>query len=294
MNNLNKYFAIVLVAGLLFLTSCSQPGGEDAGSEFMPDMGHSIAYEANYYDYYYFNTWGSEEDYHAMAQPRKPVQGTIPRGYAGVYYANSPKAQLAVMDHLDGKTSINAIKVPKNGAVPYYYVDTEEDRTRASEEIINNPFPITDDGLERGKELYNIMCGICHGEKGDGNGYLARDAEQGGKYPAAPANFLNEEFSAASNGRYYHAIIYGKNVMGGYPDKLSYEERWQVIHWIRALQAKDKKLVYNEQLNTLNNIEIPGASIEPLAEVAPAEDHDDEMHEGEGDHSHDDDHGGGH
>ena len=115
MNNLNKYCAIVLVAGLLFLTSCSQPDGNSPGSEYMPDMGHSIAYEANYYDYYYFNTWGSEDEYYKMAQSRKPVQGTIPRGYTGVYYANSPKAQLAVMDHLDGKTSVNAAHVSFGG-----------------------------------------------------------------------------------------------------------------------------------------------------------------------------------
>ncbi len=284
-----------MVAGLLFLASCAQPDADSPGSEYMPDMGHSIAYEANYYDYYYFNTWGSENEYYKFAQPRKPVNGTIPRGYAGVYYANGAKAQLAVMNHLDGKTSTNEIKVPKNGAVPYYYADTEEDRARASADIINNPFPITDDGLARGKELYNIMCGICHGEKGDGNGYLVRDAAEGGKYPAQPANFLNEEFSAASNGRYYHAIMYGLNVMGGYADKISYEERWQVIHWIRALQAKDKKLVYNEQLNTLNKIAIPAASIEPLAEAAAMEEaHNDVHEEAAGDHSQDNNHGGGH
>ena len=70
-----------------------------------------------------------------------------------------------------------------------------------------------------------------------GLGYLVR--EDGGVYPAQPANFLLEEFVQASEGRYYHSIMYGKNVMGGYADKLSYEERWQVIHYIRSLQAKE-------------------------------------------------------
>jgi hypothetical protein len=40
--------------------------------------------------------------------------------------------------------------------------------------------------------------------------------------------------------------------MGGYSDKLSYEERWQVIHYIRSLQASSKALFYNEKMNTLN------------------------------------------
>ena len=153
--------------------------------------------------------------------------------------------------------------MPLNGHVPYYYPDTDEGRARAAAEIIQNPFPITAEGLERGKELYDIYCGICHGEKGDGNGYLVR--EDGGVYPAAPKNFLLDEFVTASNGRFYHAIMYGINVMGSYADKLSYEERWQVIHWIRALQAKDRKLKYDENENTLNpEFGTPAAWLKPV------------------------------
>ena len=53
-------------------------------------------------------------------------------------------------------------------------------------------------------------------------------------YLNAPANLISDDIHFnSSNGRYYHSIMYGKNVMGGYADKLSYEERWQVIHHIR-------------------------------------------------------------
>lgn len=76
--------------------------------------------------------------------------------------------------------------------------------------------------------------------------------EDDGKYPAQPAILTSDEFTAASNGRFYFAIMHGKNVMGSYADKLSYEERWQVIHYIRALQAQNKGLQYDENGNTLN------------------------------------------
>jgi hypothetical protein len=49
---------------------------------------------------------------------------------------------------------------------------------------------------------------------------------------------VEEEMVNAGDGRYYFAIMYGKNVMGGYADKLSYEERWHVINYIRSLQKK--------------------------------------------------------
>src|SRR5690606_21379217 len=98
-----------------------------------------------------------------------------------------------------------------------------DERLRATAEIIANPFPITAKGLERGKELYDIQCAICHGAKGDGLGYLVSDENPNAKYPAAPANFLLDDFVASSNGRYYHSIMYGSNLMGCYKDKISYE-----------------------------------------------------------------------
>jgi mono/diheme cytochrome c family protein len=256
------YLVLVIAIVILSINACQQPGGNETGSEFMPDMAHSIAYEANTYAYYYNNTWGSKEDYYEMAQPRKPVNGTIARGYVG----NSAPT-----------SATNEISTPANGAVPYYFGNTEEERTRATAELINNPFMITDAGLVKGKELYEIFCGICHGNDGGGAGYLVRDpnpatGDAGGKYPVQPANFLLEEFVAASNGRYYHAIEYGKNLMGAYKDKLSYEERWQVIHYIRSLQAKNLKLKYNQMENTLNTVDEPAGEI-----VADLES---EMHEG--------------
>lgn len=40
--------------------------------------------------------------------------------------------------------------------------------------------------------------------------------------------------------------------MGAYADKLSYNERWNVIHYIRSLQAASKNLKYSESENTFS------------------------------------------
>jgi mono/diheme cytochrome c family protein len=235
------FHSVLLASGalvVLVMPGCSPTGGNATGHEFMPDMAHSTAYEANVYYDYGMNTWDKESviDRRTLAMPRIPVSGTIARGFAG---------GLSAPD-VEGR---NAVAISPNGSVPYYYKDTEEERLRATAEIRRNPFPITDSGLARGKALYNIYCGICHGDKGDGAGYLVRD--DGGVYPAGPANLVSEEFIGTTEGRLYHSIMYGKNVMGSYADKLSYEERWQVIHHIRALQATASKKVYNEKENTL-------------------------------------------
>lgn len=270
-----KIFKNIFLAALALigLNACQSADGNQTGSEMIPDMAHPVAYDANIHGEYSFHTFNDElsgKTRRELVAARLPVEGTLPRGAAGA----------------PTKSGDNGIKIPENGSVPYYYADTEEERTRAMAEIINNPFPITDAGLAQGKELYEIFCGICHGNKGDGNGYLVDEKNPNQVYPAAPANFLLDEHVNASNGRYYHAIMYGKNVMGGYADKISYEERWNVIHYIRSLQAKEKKLAYNQEVNTLNGGATPaGTMVKETSPMTVVEEAHDEEHHGE-DHDH--------
>ena len=272
-----KIWVIIATFAMLSLGACQSADGNQTGSEFVPDMAHSVAYEANVTSGYWMNTFDetSVRTRESLEKARLPVKGTIPRGSAG-----------STANHKKGY----GIKIPESGSVPYYYADTEEERTRAMAEIINNPIPITAAGLESGKLLYNINCGICHGEKIDGNGWLVADENPNQVYPAAPANFLTDEHVNATNGRYYHAIMHGKNVMGGYSDKLSYEERWNVIHYIRSLQAKEKGLAYNNLENTFGAGATVGGSVAPkVTEVVTHESHSG-VHHSAGDHSHDDGH----
>jgi cytochrome c553 len=259
--------AIVGIAFLTWMFSvCSPAGKNKTGHEYMPDMAHPVSYESNVYSAYEHNHWDNESTFKKadLSQPRTKVAGTIARGATGVYYAGADE-----LDIIRGNNASNAIAAPVNGEAPFYYTNTEEERLRCEAEMLNNPFPITAAGLDKAKPLYNIYCGICHGEKGDGQGWLV--AMPDSKYPAQPKNLIADDMIAAGNGRYYFAMMYGKNVMGGYADKLSFEERWQVLHYVRSLQAKAKGLAYDEKTNTLSNIEKPakGEATGP-ARVQPA------------------------
>jgi mono/diheme cytochrome c family protein len=230
----------------LMFSWCSPAGKNDPGHEYMPDMAHPVTYEANVNSAYWANHWDNESVFSksALSQPRTKVAGTIARGATGVYYTDA-----SALDVVRGKNASNAIAAPVNGEAPFYYANTEDDRLRCEKEM-SNPFPITTAGMEKAKPLYDVYCGICHGEKGDGQGWLVTMTDS--KYPAQPKNLIADDMIAAGDGRYYFAMIYGKNVMGGYSDKLSFEERWQVMHYIRSLQAKAKGLKYSEKENTLN------------------------------------------
>ncbi|MCP9235473.1 cytochrome c [Lewinella sp. JB7] len=271
----NLRILAVSLAFAVIVTACSDAEENFPGSEYMPDMAHSIAVEANTYNYYYYNTWNDRSTIPLgeLVYPKYTVSGTVPRGYAGSYSPGMrPPAQLDDAESMRGSIvdgdHLNAMAIPTNGHVPYYYEDTPEGREAAIADNMANPFPITDEGMIRGGNLYNIFCAICHGEAGNGLGYIYDlDKNPQAKYPAAPASFLRPEFLEASNMRYYHAIMYGYNVMGAYADKMNYEERWQVIHYIRSIQAKENGTEYNQELNTFSpSVATPLVDFDPMAQ----------------------------
>lgn len=101
---------------------------------------------------------------------------------------------------------------------------------------MTNPYSFTENDLDHGRRIYNIHCGICHGEKLDGNGPLYADGN--GKYAAKPANFNDPTIKDMSDGKYYYTIMYGKNKMGSYAAHLTHKERWEVIAYIRSKTSK--------------------------------------------------------
>ena len=63
-------------------------------------------------------------------------------------------------------------------------------------------------------------------------------------YGAKPANLLAPANLALSDGRIYGTIVLGKNAMPSYAADLAEDDRWAVVHYVRALQralnAKDE------------------------------------------------------
>jgi mono/diheme cytochrome c family protein len=80
-----------------------------------------------------------------------------------------------------------------------------------------------------------VNCGICHGEKLDGNGPLWKDGA--GPFPAAPKNLMDPLLKAMPEGTMFHSVTYGKNTMGSYASQLSAEQRWMIIHYIKEKQG---------------------------------------------------------
>jgi mono/diheme cytochrome c family protein len=75
---------------------------------------------------------------------------------------------------------------------------------------------------------------------------LARQASLTSAYGAKPANLEAQQFRDASDSQIYQTIVHGKNAMPSQAADLSEDQRWAVVHYLRALQraqnAKDEDL----------------------------------------------------
>jgi mono/diheme cytochrome c family protein len=86
--------------------------------------------------------------------------------------------------------------------------------------------------LAEAGRLFNINCAVCHGAKGEGNGPLATSGKVGGIKSLVSAVAI-----AYPDGRLFHIMTYGQNNMGSYASQLNRKQRWQIVQYVRTLQA---------------------------------------------------------
>jgi hypothetical protein len=84
--------------------------------------------------------------------------------------------------------------------------------------------------MERGRDRYTIFCPPCPGALGDGQGITKAYGM------VTTASYHDDRLRQMAEGEIFNTITNGKNTMASYADKLSPEDRWAVIAYVRALQ----------------------------------------------------------
>jgi hypothetical protein len=92
------------------------------------------------------------------------------------------------------------------------------------------PMELTRDFVLRGEDRYSIFCADCHGSDGAGHGIVVARG-----FPR-PASFLDVGVRKEPIGAIFREISNGTGVMYGFADRLSPNDRWAVVAFIRALE----------------------------------------------------------
>lgn len=152
-------------------------------------------YFPNMYEPVGYETYGAYPIFPNMQEAMLPAENTVPRGFT-----------------------------------PYEYDDTTEGLQKAKAEL-QNPYPVNEENLAEGAQLYTLYCAVCHGDKGDGKGILVtREKFLGIPSYADPGRDI-------VMGGIYHVETYGLNAMGSYASQTSEKERWQIAMHVMDLKA---------------------------------------------------------
>lgn len=140
-----------------------------------------------------YESFSENLNFENNATLREPVEGTVPRGY-----------------------------------IPLPYTKDLQDREKAGKEL-KNPFELNEVNLARGQLMFERFCLQCHGELGNGQGYLYTSK----LYPFPPASLINEKVKTIPDGQIYHTITYGYGVMAEHGSIIRPDDRWKIILYVR-------------------------------------------------------------
>ena len=165
----------------------------------------------------------------ACADDSRPNYQYMPNMYEPVGYETYEK-----VDFLP--TGQEAMLPPDNtinrGWMPYKFDNNPEGKELARVNTSPLDSTMSEDNLNEGGQLYTIYCAICHGDKGDGKGWLVEQEKILGvpRYDDAPRNI--------TVGTAYHAQHYGLNAMGSYASQMNNHEMWQVSEYVMKLKKE--------------------------------------------------------
>ncbi len=188
-------FSAIAVTAVLILASCSN-NKRKPGTVYMPDMAYSRTIET-----------------YAELDSLKFTSDIHNKGGNKIFFNEMP-----------------ALGTIKRGELFPYTLPNDSNGYKMSAAVPNPVDFMTGAELGEAGRLYNINCGICHGEKGQGNGPLSAKI-------GAIANLTLDLYKVMKDGTMFHSLTYGKNNMGSYASQLNRKQRWMVIKYVRTLQG---------------------------------------------------------
>ncbi|MGJ8638506.1 MAG: c-type cytochrome [Opitutaceae bacterium] len=166
--------------------------------EVFPDMDRQARYKPQ-----------AENEFFADGRNDRPIPtGTVARGnyfnHQEVFSADYEDSHLGDTSFLEGKNADGSF-------------------------VKKLPIEVTYDLIEQGKEKYDIFCAVCHGAAGDGNGVTK-------PYGVLAANYHDDRLRNETDGYLFDVITNGKGLMLPFNDRITPEERWAIVLYVRALQ----------------------------------------------------------
>ena len=156
----------------------------------------------------------------------KVVVKTIPETTKPAIKEEPAKKEVVVVEEVI-KTETET-KVEPVAEKPAVVESTSDWKVPAKYQTMKNPIPAKTDAAI-GKSLYSKHCKSCHGSEGYGDGTKAADMK------GDLGDFSSALFQKQSDGALYYKTTIGRDDMPEFSKKLTDEDRWLVVNYMRTL-----------------------------------------------------------
>ena len=99
----------------------------------------------------------------------------------------------------------------------------------SADEIVN-PLKGDANAAASGKKTYKMLCVVCHGAKGKGDGIGSAGLQP------KPTDLTSTKVQAQTDGAIFWKIEEGRSPMPSYKTTLQEKKRWEIINYIRKLK----------------------------------------------------------
>ena len=100
----------------------------------------------------------------------------------------------------------------------------------AAEKERKNPLSYSEANVTAAKQIYTQQCANCHGDGGKGDGPDAM------MYDPSPADLTDaSKMNKRTDGEIYYQITEGRKPMPSFKKKLTEQQRWQLVLFVRSL-----------------------------------------------------------
>ncbi len=195
------------------------------------------------------------EDFRGVPSEKPPIHPVLDMDFQPKLRAQSEHEFEGWVDHRSARRPVadtfGTTLVVAKGSLPNTDLAHKD---AAGQWVTSNPLPLDHkfmvrgkevSVIDRGREVYEIYCSICHGYSGLGGNGQGGHGAVGRRWPVAVPNFHVNKTDGADNrvanlpdGEYFETITSGKGTtMPGYGARISVEDRWAIVHYVRALQS---------------------------------------------------------
>jgi mono/diheme cytochrome c family protein len=122
-----------------------------------------------------------------------------------------------------------SMRLPVPGTVPVDGGDPIVTLLDADQKL-TNPVRLEKASIDRGAEVYGNMCAPCHGAQGKGDGLVGK------KFPFI-LPLVSDNAKKLSDATIFAIIRQGRGLMPAYGSRMTVQERWDTINFVRNLQG---------------------------------------------------------